>query len=362
MSFPMFGVMMTAVTLVSVFTSSFISARSDATLPRRDVLILGCSSGALGYVGYAFIRNEWGLLLVGISVLSVASVTFSQIFAYARDLIDEEEVAEARVPLFMNAIRMFVALSWTVGPALASVLLEMLSFRGLFLCVSALYAAIATLLWFSVRATPPRRVASSVAIKVGMLGLPNGTAVRLWFLAFVLIFAAQTICMSNLPLLILNELHGTSKQVGIAYSVAPVFELPLMLYMGLLAIRIDLAKLIFVATLIAGAYYVALALVEAPWHVYPLQLLSAATVAVLNGVAITFFQNKMPGQAGAATNHYVNAMRIGSTSGYLLFGVIAEQFGHRGAFVACTLLVAAALGIIGSTSVSQQQRPGAVGR
>lgn len=66
-------------------------------------------------------------------------------------------------------------------------------------------------------------------------------------------------------------LGGGERDVGIAYSIAPVFEL----------------------------------------------LLSAAVVAVMSGVAITFFQNFLPNQAGSATNVYSSSARIGATAGYL---------------------------------------------
>ena len=79
--------------------------------------------------------------------------------------------------------------------------------------------------------------------------------------------------------------------------------------------------------------------------IYPLQILIAAVVAVTGGVAISFFQDKVPGQSGAATNLYVSASRVGLTSGYLLFGAVAANFGHRNAYVACAGLTISALAL-----------------
>ena len=149
--------------------------------------------------------------------------------------------------------------------------------------------------------------------------------------------------MSNLSLLVLNVLGGNESQVGVIFSLAPLFELPFMLYFGLLATRTDATKLIYLAMVLAIAYYGALSLVRSPRQIYPLQFLSAAIVSVTSGVAITFFQSKMPNRLGAATNLYSNASRIGSTSGYLLFGTVAAHFGHRGTYVACAGLALSAL-------------------
>jgi SET family sugar efflux transporter-like MFS transporter len=152
--------------------------------------------------------------------------------------------------------------------------------------------------------------------------------------------------MMNLPLLILNTLDGAEYQVGIAYSVAPVFELPFLVYLGILATRVDHARMIRAALILAIVYYGLLARVEAPWQVYGLQVLSAAIVAVTSGVAITFFQNFLPEQAGTATNLYSNATRLGATGGYLLFGYVVAEGGHRTVFAVCALFCGLALSLL----------------
>ncbi len=152
--------------------------------------------------------------------------------------------------------------------------------------------------------------------------------------------------MMNLPLLILGELHGLERDVGTAYSLAPLFELPLMFYVGVLATRVAHEKIILAAIAIAVVYYAGLSLTRAPLQVFALQALSAAIVAVMSGVAITFFQNYLPNQAGTATNLYSTASRIGSIGGYLGFGVIGGALGHRSVFFVTVALCALALLIL----------------
>lgn len=65
-------------------------------------------------------------------------------------------------------------------------------------------------------------------------------------------------------------------------------------------------------------------------------------VAVVSGIAITFFQSYIPNQPGTATNLCSNANRIGSTFGYLCFGSLASGFGYRAVFVVCAGVCAAA--------------------
>jgi SET family sugar efflux transporter-like MFS transporter len=166
------------------------------------------------------------------------------------------------------------------------------------------------------------------------------------FIAFVLIFTATTICMSNLPMLVLKTLGGNQDHVGTIYSIAPIFELPFMFFFGMLATKGNHARLIRLSVVLAVVYYAGLSLVQAPWHIYPLQVISAAIVAVISGIAITFFQNFLPDQVGTATNLYSNAMRVGGIAGYLCFGSLAQAYGYRAVFVFCTALCVVALSIL----------------
>jgi len=341
MSLTGFGVFMTVSALTNIAISTVLSQRSDTTFSRRSMLLLGSACGTVGYLGYAVVRDVWLLLFFNAVVLGVASITFSQLFAHTRELIGRSQIPPSEVPLYMSAIRMCFALSWTVGPALAALMLKVLSYRGLFLTAAALYLVFFLVVLRFVPATP--HPAGAGANAVPLRGLLADPGISAWFVAFSLVSAAHTISLSNMSLLVLKDLAGRESQVGIIFSLAPLFELPLMLFFGLLATRVESARLIRFAIALAIAYYGLLSLVRAPWQIYPLQILIAAIVSVTGGVAITFFQDKLPGQSGAATNLYSNAMRIGSTSGYLLFGAVAAAFGHRGAYVACSGLAVTAL-------------------
>ncbi len=337
-----FGAFMTVTALGNILIATWLSHRSDTHHSRRAMLLFGSGGGVLGYLGYAYVRDVTLLIVIGALVLGVASITFSQLFAHARETLGRSAVPPAEAPLYMNMFRMFFALAWTVGPAVAAATLHWFSYRGLFLVAASLQLLFLLIVALRLPDTPPVvNPAAPPAVPMrDLLRLPGLFA---WFAAFVLVFTAGTMSMMNMSLLVLHVLGGTESQVGIIFSLAPFFELPFMFYFGLLATTVDQARLIRVAVVISVVYYGALSLVGAPWHIYPLQILSAAFISVTTGVSISFFQDKLPHQAGAATNIYVNAMRIGATAGYLLFGTIAAGFGYRAVYVTCALLSAAAL-------------------
>lgn len=344
MSLRGFGAFQTVSAVAGIAISTFLSHRSDSRYSRRSLLLVSAACGAAGYFGYAFTRGVWPLLAIAVFLLGIASLTFSQLFAHARELVSKSEIPPRDAPLYVNVFRMSFALAWTVGPAIAAATLHSSSFAGLFLAAGALYVLFFGIVLFGVRAAE-RTSSPTAAPALGLRGVLAAPGVLGWFVCFVLIFSATTMSMSNMSLYVLKELHGTDANVGMIFSLAPVFELPFMLYFGLLATRIGSTALIRAAFALALIYFTGLASVRAPWQIYPLQALSAAIVAVTGGLAITFFQNKLPGRLGAATNLYSNAQRVGTTSGYLVFGAVASSFGYRGTYVACALLAALALSL-----------------
>ncbi|HUL53403.1 MAG TPA: sugar efflux transporter [Opitutaceae bacterium] len=341
----LFGAFMTATALSGIALSTVLARWSDTRLSRRTVLLAGSLTGALSYVGYAYVRDVAWLTVIGCVLGGISSITFSQVFAHARDLLTRSDVRPSDASLYMNVFRLFFSLSWTAGPAMAAWVMLHYRYRGMFLVAAVCFLLCALIVLTLVPETPPSAVAQAAA-RIPLRRALARTDILAHFIGFALIFASGTMGIMNLPLLVLNVLHGTGQQVGIIYSIAPAFEIPFMLYFGLLATRGDQARMIRLSVVLAVIYYALLGLIRAPWQAYPLQILSAAITAVVGGVAISFFQNFLPEQPGTATNLYSIAGRIGSTAGYLAFGTLAAAFGHRIVFLACTVLCAGALAIL----------------
>ncbi len=339
-----FGLFMTTTVISAIVISTILARWSDTHLSRRAVLSFSSFCGALGYGGYAYCRDVIWLTVIGSTLLAVATTTFSQLFAHARELLARSPVPANETPLYMNVFRMFFALSWTIGPALGAWALTAWSYQGIFLLAAATFLVLFAVILWQIPSVPPP--AASAAAKAKLTPLTEALRrpdLLAYFSGLTLICACVTMGMMNLPLLVLQDLAGNQKQIGLCYVVAPIFELPFMFYFGWKASRGDQAKIMRWGAGIGIVYYALLAMVHAPWHIYPVQILSAAMIAVTSGVAITFFQDYLPGQMGTATNLYSTATRIGSTAGYLAFGLLAHLLGHRGVFVICTGLCAVAL-------------------
>jgi MFS transporter, SET family, sugar efflux transporter len=336
-----FGMFMTITSVAGIVMSTVLARWSDTRFSRRAILLIACASGATGYTGYAYVRSVFWLTVIGSFGIGISSTAFSQIFAYGREALARNGVPDEEAPLYMNIYRLALSLAWTVGPGAAAWVMVRYSYRGIFLVCAGLFFVLLVTVWLYVPSRPP--TAGARALRVPLMQLLRRSDLLCYFSAFVLVFICMTMGIMNLPLMILQSLGGTEKQVGIAYSVAPFFELPFLVLFGLAAAKGSKpGPMIRLGVVIGVAYYLLLSQVRAPWQIYPIQILSAAMIAVLSGIAITFFQNYIPNQPGTATNLYTNANRMGSTVGYLCYGFLATAFGHSAVFLVCAGVCASA--------------------
>jgi SET family sugar efflux transporter-like MFS transporter len=329
-----FGIFMTITSVSGIVLSTILAKWSDTRYSRRSVLLLGCLCGAAGYASYAYVRSVLWLTIIGCVGIGTSSIAFSQIFAYAREALTRHGISDQDAPLYMNIYRLTVSLAWTVGPGIAAWVMVKYSYKGIFLACASLFFLLMVAVFIFLPSRPPSPSARTQAVP--LMSLLKRRDLLCYFSAFVLVFICTTMGFMNLPLMILHSLGGTEKQVGIAYSVAPVFEIPFLALFGLAAAKGGKpGPMIRLGVAIGVAYYILLSQVRAPWEIYPLQILSAAMIAVISGIAITFFQSYIPNQPGTATNLYTNANRIGNTVGYLCYGFLASGFGHRVVFLVC---------------------------
>ncbi|HEU4577092.1 MAG TPA: sugar efflux transporter [Polyangiaceae bacterium] len=343
-----FALFMTSNAVCAMAASTFLARLSDTRWSRRTVLLIGGSGGTLGYLGYAFVMQPALLMLIGATLVSVSAISFSQIFAHARDELARSERGNAAFAL--GVLRASFSLAWTVGPALGALVLSHFGYRGSFLTASGLLLAYLSLVFGLVPARPRDTPAAASAVQREPLGrLLTRPFLLGQFVSFVLIFCAISMNLMNLPLLITQELGGGAPQVGTAFAVAPVFEIPFMLWLGRLSSSARQALMIRVGVLVGVAYFLALGFARGPVDVYPAQVLNAFTIAVTMSLAIPYFQDLLPGQTGLATSLYSSSWSLGSLMGYLSFGLLVEQLGHRGLTQLCAGLAVGSLLVLVSS-------------
>lgn len=368
------GAFMTINALSAIALSTWLGRWSDTHLTRRGLLLAGSCAGLLGALGYAFVRDLLALLLIGSSAFALASMNFAQLFAHVREELERPRapseraptgasgkgaaaqavalasvrVPNADVPFSLGALRAFYALAWMVGPNLGAALKAHFGYRGLFLAVAAFFGLLGVCTAWFVDRRPREMSAAAVPPLSAALAEPRILAPCA---AFGLMFAATTLNSLNLPLYMTRELGGGEREVGVAFAVSPLFEMLFMVGFGHLASRGHQRVIMLLGSAATVCYFVLLRFAAAPFHVYPLQVLLAAGVAVTASVAIPFTQDLLPGQPGLVTSLYSNALKVGSLVGFSSFGLLARHVGHGGLFLVCAGLSALTVAILAVTSL-----------
>jgi len=139
--------------------------------------------------------------------------------------------------------------------------------------------------------------------------------------------------------------------VSAALGTGALLEIPMMLWLGTMSSRLHKPKWLTAAAAVHAAYFVALAAIRDPWAVVPLQALSAIVVAITSCLGMTFIQDLMPGESGAATALFFNASRVGSILSGVLSGTVVGAFGYRAAFLLCATLALFAFALLSFDSV-----------
>lgn len=345
MSAPIFGLFMTTTSVSAIVLSTVLGRWSDSHVARKTLLVIGGTGGVLGYVGYAFVRDPLLLVLIGSTALAIASINFSQLFSHVRETFDAVEAPEIDSSFLVSVVRVCFSIAWTVGPAIGATMMAVFSYRGVFLGAAALYA----LFLLGVLAFVPHRPRTAHqrnAARPPVWRVLTRGDILSSFVAFVVVFAAHTMNMMNLPLTVTKVLGGSARDLGIIFGVGPVAEIPLMLWFGHLAARGHQLLLIRIGAAVTAGYFLGLSFAQEPWHVYPIQILSGVSFAILTNVTILFYQDLLPGQAGLATAIFSNSSNLGSLIGYFAFGTLVERVGHRGVFGVCGLLAGVTLIIL----------------
>lgn len=340
-----FGLFMTATSLSAITVATTLARWSDTHVPRRVMLALGGGGGVVGYLSYAFVHDPRVLIGVACSALAVSAVCFSQIFALTRERFFQTTIPGVPPGLLVSVVRVCFSIAWTAGPSIGAWMMVRHGFRGLFLGAATLYAVfLAGVLLGVPSGAPP--VARRARPRESVWRVVTRGDIFALFLAFLLIFAAHTINVMNLPLVLTKVLGGTGRDVGITFGIGPLAEIPLMLWFGLLAARGHQLALIRFGAAATAFYFVLLTLARAPWQVFPLQILHGLSFAIISNVAIVFFQDLLPGQPGLATTIFTNASNLGNLVGYFSFGTLVLPFGHRGMFLVSATFTAVTFAIV----------------
>lgn len=227
----MVGFFFTGSAVIGILVSQFLAGRSDRQGDRKQLIVVCCLLGVLACVLFAWNRNYFILLFIGVFLSSFGSTANPQMFALAREHADR---TGREAVMFSSILRAQVSLAWVIGPPLAYALAMGFGFTAMYLSAAAAFIVCGIMVWLFL---PSMRKENPVA--TGRLEAPrtHRRDALLLFSICTLMWGTNSLYIINMPLFIINELHLPEKLAGLMMGTAAGLEIPTMLIAGYYARR-----------------------------------------------------------------------------------------------------------------------------
>ncbi|MSK51561.1 sugar efflux transporter SetB [Escherichia coli] len=333
----MVGFFFTGSAVIGILVSQFLAGRSDKRGDRKSLIVFCCLLGVLACTLFAWNRNYFVLLFVGVFLSSFGSTANPQMFALAREHADK---TGREAVMFSSFLRAQVSLAWVIGPPLAYALAMGFSFTVMYLSAAVAFIVCGVMVWLFLPS-----MQKELPLATGTVEAPrrNRRDTLLLFVICTLMWGSNSLYIINMPLFIINELHLPEKLAGVMMGTAAGLEIPTMLIAGYFAKRLGKRFLMRVAAVGGVCFYAGMLMAHSPVILLGLQLLNAIFIGILGGIGMLYFQDLMPGQAGAATTLYTNTSRVGWIIAGSVAGIVAEIWNYHAVFWFAMVMIIATL-------------------
>ena len=333
----MVGFFFTGSAVIGILVSQFLAGRSDKRGDRKSLIVFCCLLGVLACTLFAWNRNYFVLLFVGVFLSSFGSTANPQMFALAREHADK---TGREAVMFSSFLRAQVSLAWVIGPPLAYALAMGFSFTVMYLSAAGAFIVCGVMVWLFLPS-----MQKELPLATGTVEAPrrNRRDTLLLFVICTLMWGSNSLYIINMPLFIINELHLPEKLAGVMMGTAAGLEIPTMLIAGYFAKRLGKRFLMRVAAVGGVCFYAGMLMAHSPAILLGLQLLNAIFIGILGGIGMLYFQDLMPGQAGSATTLYTNTSRVGWIIAGSVAGIVAEIWNYHAVFWFAMVMIIATL-------------------
>lgn len=333
----MVGFFFTGSAVIGILVSQFLAGSSDKRGDRKSLIVFCCLLGVLACTLFAWNRNYFVLLFVGVFLSSFGSTANPQMFALAREHADK---TGREAVMFSSFLRAQVSLAWVIGPPLAYALAMGFSFTVMYLSAAVAFIVFGVMVWLFLPS-----MQKELLLATGTIEAPrrNRRDTLLLFVICTLMWGSNSLYIINMPLFIINELHLPEKLAGVMMGTAAGLEIPTMLIAGYFAKRLGKRFLMRVAAVGGVCFYAGMLMAHSPVILLGLQLLNAIFIGILGGIGMLYFQDLMPGQAGSATTLYTNTSRVGWIIAGSVAGIVAEIWNYHAVFWFAMVMIIATL-------------------
>ncbi|EJC8305965.1 sugar efflux transporter SetA [Escherichia coli] len=317
------GLFYTVNAIAGIGVSLWLAKRSDSQGDRRKLIIFCCLMAIGNALLFAFNRHYLTLITCGVLLASLANTAMPQLFALAREYADN---SAREVVMFSSVMRAQLSLAWVIGPPLAFMLALNYGFTVMFSIAAGIFTLSLVLIAFMLPSVARVELPSENALS--MQGCWQDSNVRMLFVASTLMWTCNTMYIIDMPLWISSELGLPDKLAGFLMGTAAGLEIPAMILAGYYVKRYGKRRMMVIAVAAGVLFYTGLIFFHSRMALMTLQLFNAVFIGIVAGIGMLWFQDLMPGRAGAATTLFTNSISTGVILAGVIQGAIAQSWGH----------------------------------
>ena len=317
------GLFYTVNAVAGIVVSLALAKRSDSRGDRRKLIMFCCLMAVGNALLFAFNRHYLTLITCGVLLASIANAAMPQLFALAREYADS---SAREVVMFSSVMRAQLSLAWVIGPPLAFMLALNYGFTAMFSIAAAIFAISLALIALTLPSVA--RVEQPSEAEQNQLSGWKDSNVRMLFIASTLMWTCNTMYIIDMPLWISSDLGLPDSLAGILMGTAAGLEIPAMILAGYYVKRFGKRRMMVTAVAAGVMFYVGLIFFHSHTSLLVLQLFNAVFIGIVAGIGMLWFQDLMPGRAGAATTLFTNSISTGVILAGIVQGALAQSFGH----------------------------------
>lgn len=332
------GLFYTVNAIAGIGVSLWLAKRSDSQGDRRKLIIFCCLMAIGNALLFAFNRHYLTLITCGVLLASLANTAMPQLFALAREYADN---SAREVVMFSSVMRAQLSLAWVIGPPLAFMLALNYGFTVMLSIAAGIFTLSLVLIAFMLLSVARVELPSENALS--MQGDWQDSNVRMLFVASTLMWTCNTMYIIDMPLWISSDLGLPDKLAGFLMGTAAGLEIPAMILAGYYVKRYGKRRMMVIAVVAGVLFYTGLIFFHSRMALMTLQLFNAVFIGIVAGIGMLWFQDLMPGRAGAATTLFTNTISTGVILAGVIQGAIAQSWGHFAVYWVIAIISVVAL-------------------
>ncbi len=317
------GLFYTVNAIAGIAVSLALARRSDSQGDRRKLIMFCCLMAVGNALLFAFNRHYLTLITCGVMLASIANAAMPQLFALAREYADS---SAREVVMFSSVMRAQLSLAWVIGPPLAFMLALNYGFTTMFAIAAGIFILSLTLIALTLPSVA--RVEQPADAVQNQISGWKDSNVRMLFIASTLMWTCNTMYIIDMPLWISSDLGLPDSLAGILMGTAAGLEIPAMIIAGYYVKHFGKRRMMVTAVAAGVLFYVGLIFFHSHTALLILQLFNAVFIGIVAGIGMLWFQDLMPGRAGAATTLFTNSISTGVILAGIIQGALAQNFGH----------------------------------